>query len=153
MDSNEANEIDAIPAGFAEQPDIALIVSAANAALDKASEALQALCAGRESFTMHIPADVERDHDVIIGDALAVARNLAWHLQVQGERAKKAEAEIEKLHEGFNFVMDMNGGILDRIEKQCVLAGIPTHSDGGENTVVEMVSMLAEKCIALVKED
>jgi len=71
-----------------------------------ARKKLRALCNGRESFTMRIPADRTYDHDLAFADAFDVCDNLATALretlareQAEHARAEKAEAERKEDHD------------------------------------------------------
>ena len=84
------------------------LVAEANAALDAAYKKLDALCQGKETFTMHIPARTEHDHDLVFAKAFDMGRDmctaittLAAQLQQERERADRAENRYGSMFEAW----------------------------------------------------
>lgn len=69
------------------------------AKIDRAYDAVNALCVGKREWLMSIPARPDHDPDLIIGDALLAARNEIARLARELEEARERERALREAHE------------------------------------------------------
>lgn len=65
------------------------------AKIDRAYDVVSALCEGKREWLISIPARPDHDPDLIIGDALLVARNEIARLAAELDALRAAGAPIE----------------------------------------------------------
>lgn len=97
-----------------QTPDYAALVAEARKAESKAIEKLSALCHGKETFTMRIPADRGYDHDLIFAEAFGFIDRLAAAITDLAEKHAT-------LKEGFLILEDQekhNRECLEAVEKE-----------------------------------
>lgn len=106
----------------AETPEVALDLADIARRLGAADEVVSALCEGKQRWTMSIPADIERDPDIVISRALHDARRMLALLSARPAPEREPTGNARIVHKGAYTADDpgryeVNEALLDAVAR------------------------------------